>query len=172
MRRLPGLLQNYFINEDGTKIYSLNVNRCLKTWVNKHKNKNYKFVTVQLIKAPGKTSRKWMVSRLVYMAWVNGRIPNNKQIDHIDNNPLNNNFKNLQVLSPRENNLKRFQDNPCMSCGGAKKVICKQYNIEFKSIKCFADFLQMNYNALLRKFKYNNVITATVNNQELQFVIQ
>lgn len=171
MRQLPGILENYFINEDGTKIYSSHVKRCLKTWVNKHKNNDYKFITVQLIKAPGKTSRKWMVSRLVYMAWVNDKIPANKQIDHIDNNPLNNNFKNLQVLSARQNNLKRFKDNPSTACGASKKVICKQYNLEFKSIKALASFLKINYDSLLRKFKDNNIITATVNNHELNFQI-
>lgn len=45
------------------------------------------------------------VHRLVYEAYV-GEIPKGQTIDHIDNNPKNNNINNLQVLSRASNTSK------------------------------------------------------------------
>lgn len=49
-------------------------------------------------------------SRLVY-AWFIGDIPENYDIDHIDNNPFNNKLSNLRLLTREENLRKRFIDN-------------------------------------------------------------
>lgn len=50
-------------------------------------------------------------SRLIY-AWFYGEVPAGYDVDHIDNNPFNNDLDNLQLLSRRENLAKRFIDNP------------------------------------------------------------
>jgi len=44
--------------------------------------------------------------RFIWEAF-NGQIPNNKEIDHIDNNKHNNKLDNLQLLTKSENCLKR-----------------------------------------------------------------
>lgn len=49
-------------------------------------------------------------SRLVYAYFV-GDIPDNYDIDHIDNNPFNNKLSNLRLLTREENLRKRFLDN-------------------------------------------------------------
>ena len=49
-------------------------------------------------------------SRLVY-AYNIGDIPDNYDVDHIDNNPLNNQLNNLRLLTREENLKKRFSDN-------------------------------------------------------------
>lgn len=53
--------------------------------------------------AYGEKGRKnYSVSRFVYECFY-GEIPNDKQIDHIDNNKHNNRLNNLQLLSKKEN---------------------------------------------------------------------
>ena len=46
--------------------------------------------------------KKFLVHRLVYEAF-NGKIPEGYTIDHIDQNPLNNNIDNLQCITKQEN---------------------------------------------------------------------
>ena len=47
------------------------------------------------------------VHRLVWEAFM-GEIPQDKEIDHIDGNPHNNNLNNLQLLTRRENTVKYY----------------------------------------------------------------
>ena len=51
------------------------------------------------------------LSRVIY-AWFKGDIPDGYVVDHIDNNPFNNNIDNLQLLSIEENLYKRYEDDP------------------------------------------------------------
>lgn len=77
----------------------------------KHKyttNKAYPIVSFsykqQLISLP--------LSRIIY-AWFNeSGVPEGFVVDHIDNNPYNNNPTNLQLLTQEQNLAKRFVDNP------------------------------------------------------------
>ena len=55
-------------------------------------------------------SKAWPLSRFIY-AWFVGDIPDGDfVVDHIDNDPLNNQLNNLQLLTIEENNRKRFED--------------------------------------------------------------
>ena len=75
----------------------------------------------------------YRVSRYVFECFK-GKIPVDKQVDHIDNCKENNSINNLQLLSPKENSEK----------SNCKKVI--SYNIEtceekfFKSLKEVAEY--------------------------------
>jgi len=51
-------------------------------------------------------SRAFTLSRLIY-AWFIGDVPDKIDVDHIDNNTMNNRLDNLQLLTRRENILKR-----------------------------------------------------------------
>ena len=63
----------------------------------------YEFIPLKI----GKSIKSFLVSRLVCMAF-HGRPPTPKhEADHKDHNPLNNNEKNLQWLSRKENMTKR-----------------------------------------------------------------
>ena len=57
---------------------------------------------------PGKTigMRVYVLSRVMY-AWFNGVCPANMDVDHIDNNSLNDTLDNLQLLTRQENLAKR-----------------------------------------------------------------
>lgn len=50
----------------------------------------------------GKTRKYPIVSRLVWEAF-NGKIPEGMQVNHIDENPLNNRLDNLNLMTPKEN---------------------------------------------------------------------
>ena len=83
-----------------------------------------------------KTIKKYSVSRFVFECFK-GKIPVDKQVDHVDNCKENNSINNLQLLSPKENSEK----------SNCKKVI--SYNLEtqeemtFKSIKEAAEYYKI-----------------------------
>ena len=71
-----------------------------------------------------KGRKNYSISRFVYECF-NGKIPNDKQIDHIDNNKYNNRVDNLQLLSLKENTRK------------AHNKSVKSFNIETRKEKQF-----------------------------------
>ena len=50
------------------------------------------------------------------MAWKFGSIPDGYVIDHIKNDSLLDNYDNWQPLTIKDNNRKRFEDNPGYTC--------------------------------------------------------
>lgn len=56
-----------------------------------------------------------VLSRLVYAYFI-GDIPANMDVDHIDNDSLNNKLSNLRLLTRKQNLAKRFMDNPTNGC--------------------------------------------------------
>jgi hypothetical protein len=63
-----------------------------------HKGYNRTFLTKD------KKTTPFFIHRLVHAAFI-GPIPERKQVDHIDGNPLNNRSDNLRVLTPKENRI-------------------------------------------------------------------
>lgn len=53
--------------------------------------------------------KSFTVSRVVY-AWYKGAIPSGYEVDHIDNDPFNNDLDNLRLATPEENLKKRYKD--------------------------------------------------------------
>ena len=51
------------------------------------------------------------LARAIY-AWHNYEVPEGYDVEHIDNNPFNNNLDNLRLCTRSENLAKRFSDNP------------------------------------------------------------
>ena len=54
-------------------------------------------------------NKKILIHRGVWEAF-NGKIPDNMDVDHIDNNPANNALSNLQLLTHKDNIKKRDMD--------------------------------------------------------------
>ena len=73
--------------------------------------------------------KSYSVSRFVFECFK-GEIPLDKEVDHIDNDKKNNNIKNLQPLSSKENTRK----------ARCKKV--KSFNIETREEKKFQSIKQ------------------------------
>mgnify|MGYP002526378170 CR=1 FL=1 len=53
----------------------------------------------------------WSLSRFLY-AYFKGDIPDGYVIDHRNNDQFDNDLDNLQMLTIKQNNRKRFEDNP------------------------------------------------------------
>ena len=76
--------------------------------VSKHKyglEKLYIYLTLFIDTINDGKQRLFGLHNVIY-AWYKGELPLGYDVDHIDNNPLNNNIDNLQLLT-HEENLKR-----------------------------------------------------------------
>ena len=86
-------------------------------------------------------SKSYLVSRFVYECFK-GNIPDDKEVDHIDNNKQNNSIKNLQLLTHKEN----IRKSRC------RKV--KSFNIETRE--------ENNFKSVDEAAKYNCISPASV----------
>lgn len=89
---------NYLVSNHG-RVYSKNVNRVMKT-TRTRKVDGYEVVFL----CKENKVKGFLMHRLVYQAFV-GEIPDGMQINHIDENKLNNHVENLEVVTPRQNNM-------------------------------------------------------------------
>jgi hypothetical protein len=92
MKRILGL--DYSVTEDG-KVFSHKCNRFLKLG---HSGNGYAKVMLHIDGKP--LCRK--VHNLVAQAYI-GERPKGMQVNHKDGNKLNNNFSNLEYVTPSEN---------------------------------------------------------------------
>ena len=91
---LNGFESKYMVTNDG-RVFSTYLNDFLKPFYSKGG-----YVRVKL--NYGDRSKKFMIHRLVAMAFINN--PDNKPcVDHIDRNRSNNNAENLQWVTSKEN---------------------------------------------------------------------
>lgn len=116
------------------------------------------------IKGKAKT---YHISRLVWTAF-NGAIPQNYQIDHINNNPQDNRIENLQCITASENCKKKYTDNQDFQIWNETEILCLNNNKIYKSQADAAKELNLytsNLNEVLKgkrktvkgyKFIYHN----------------
>ena len=91
VKLIPGC-QDYFITEDGQTWSDVSV-KWLSVNIGKM-GKGYKITALN--------NDKWLVHRLVGLAWIGN--PDNKPcINHIDGNTLNNHYTNLEWCTQKEN---------------------------------------------------------------------
>jgi len=154
--------ENYSITEEGD-VYSLK-------WAKKRKLKPQKasqskkgYVQVRLYDGSGKLGKLQYVHRLVWQNFV-GEIPEGLEIDHIDGDPLNNNIKNLQLLSRRDNTdkynrkvrkylLREHRDELCKDYEtlGTFKKVAKKWGV---SITAVSRVIRNRVHTLLPNGKY------------------
>ena len=82
----------------------------VSTIVREHKYGQTKIYPKVQFNYKGK-SYSFPLSRFVY-TWFIRDIPDGYVVDHIDNDPFNNNIDNLQILTIEGNLAKRYTDNP------------------------------------------------------------
>lgn len=82
-----------------------------------------------------KKSHNFILHRVIYESFV-GLIPEGMTIDHIDGDKLNNNVRNLQLLTPEENAVKGNSQNWDMISPDGKRFMiynmnsfCKERNL-------------------------------------------
>ena len=127
--------KKYFASKDG-KVLSLKrkEKKILKLKV---KGIGYYYFTLY----ENNIKKDYYISRFVYECFK-GDIPNDKEVDHIDNNKENNSIKNLQLLSHEEN----IRKSRC------RKV--KSFNIETREEKIFE--------SIKEAAEYNSISPSTV----------
>lgn len=89
--------KNYWISSDG-ELYSEHANKIIKASINNSLKKLYKRVDIRVDGKP----RHMMIHRLVYDTWVSP-ITRNDQINHKNDNSLDNRVENLYKGSQKSN---------------------------------------------------------------------
>ena len=126
---IPGF-EDYLISKEG-EVFSLKSNRVLTNYTN---NKGYKFTSFYI---EGK--QHWYLLHRV-LAFVYLDLPSlssELEVDHIDDNKLNNSLDNLQVLTREKHLAKTIARRSCRkSCSVCKINKLKSSNITGKCAKC------------------------------------
>ena len=95
----------------------------------------------------------WRLHRYIKLEILKKTIPKGYVVDHIDNNPLNNHYKNLRIITLSENaRNKKKKDN----CSSIYNGVSKQGNIFFVSISIKNKQLNARYdNEIYAAYQYN-----------------
>lgn len=96
---------NYYIDCDGN-VYSKFAKRIIKHMYKRGNDKLYAYVDISI---EGK-QKHVPIHRLIYSTWI-GNIPNDMQVNHKDDNSLNNNYLNLYVGTQKDNIKDCFHNN-------------------------------------------------------------
>lgn len=89
----------YFVSKDG-EVYSSYSKRIINGMIRISNGKQYKYVDVWDYNS--NKQKHINIHRMVYIAW-NGEIPDNLQVNHINDNSLDNRLENLYVGNQKEN---------------------------------------------------------------------
>lgn len=105
-RKIPSLYFLYEVNSSGTIIRNVKSKRHLKIFKKSHNSNTEYWCTQVNIK---KQVRKVFLHRVVAECWHGAR-PEGMQVDHIDRNSLNNDYRNLRYVTKSEQMLNRDYD--------------------------------------------------------------
>lgn len=99
-----------------------------------------------------KIKKDWQVHRLVGLTFILNS-ENKEQIDHIDNNPLNNNLTNLRWATCQEN--QRNTSIPLNNTSGVKGVVWDKSRLQWRA--------QISNNKIMINLgRYNTIEEATL----------
>ena len=87
----------YYISNDG-QVYSTYCRKILKPLIYTLHGKSYKYINITL----DSKRRNYKIHRLVYKTWI-GDLEDKEQVNHKDDNSLNNYYKNLYKGSQKDN---------------------------------------------------------------------
>ena len=110
-RKIKSLNFLYEINENGTILRNVKSKKQLKIKLDFHHSKKGYYMAMVHSQSinEGKTKRI-MIHRIVAECWL-GDCPSGFEIDHIDRNPHNNNFRNLRYVSKSDQMKNRDHSN-------------------------------------------------------------
>lgn len=107
------------------------------------------------------TSKSFKVHRLVGMAFI----PNNDNkpfINHIDGNPLNNRFDNLEWVTNRENIIHALETGLKKTFNIDKDILLDMYVNKNMSIKQISKEFNVSYNCIERMLDKHNIKKKTL----------
>lgn len=88
--------------------------------------------------------KNYSVNRVIY-AWYHGLTPADMEVDHIDNNPHNNNIENLQLLSKTDNlKKKRLSKNQFTYMLTEEEILAKREKRQERLMKIKERKLKIN----------------------------
>lgn len=159
-RKIPSLYFLYEVNSDGTIIRNVKSKRHLKIFKKSHNSNTEYWCTQVNIK---KHIRKVFLHRVVAECWYGAR-PEGMQVDHIDRNSLNNDYRNLRYVTKSEQMLNRNYDafidkcyqNLAKSNGGViipvKLISAEGEELYFETSRKAARFLSEKYGKKVKSF--------------------
>ena len=110
-RKIPSLKFLYEINENGTIIRNVKSKKQLKIKLDTHHSKSGYYVT--FVHIGGRKNPKIirvMIHRVVAECWL-GKCPEGYEVDHMDRNSRNNNYRNLRYVTKSEQMKNRDHTN-------------------------------------------------------------
>lgn len=151
-RKIPSLDFLYEVNENGTVIRNVKSKRRLKCFIKSHNSKTSYWCTQ--VNLHGHI-HKVFLHRAVAECW-HGPRPEGMQVDHIDRNSLNNDYRNLRYVTKSEQMKNRNYDDfidVCLQNLASKNkghivpvaLIHNGERIEFKTARRAAFFLSAIY---------------------------
>lgn len=164
MRKIKSLKFLYEVNENGTIFRNVKSKKQLKIRLDKHHAKDgYYVVFVHIGKS--KTKRV-MIHKVVAECWL-GDIPDGYEVDHIDRNSRNNNYRNLRYVT-RSEQMKNRDHTKISAQGAINLAIARQQRMipitttkigndkqkTFESIADCARYLAGVYNKTFEQMRY------------------
>lgn len=160
-RKIPSLDFLYEINENGTIFRNVKSKKQNKIKLDMHHSQTGYYVT--FCRHKGKTKRI-MIHRAVAECWL-GPCPDGLEVDHIDRNSRNNDYRNLRYVSKSEQMKNRDHSN--ISKTGSQnleearrkrmkpvKLTNEQEAYIFESYAACSRFLSERYNGTFESFRY------------------
>jgi len=157
--------------KDYEDLYSFDLNNN-QVYGHKHKKylkldlNNYGYYSIKLCK--NSKIKTFLLHRLVYEAY-NGVIPDKMCIDHIDNNPKNNNIENLRLATISQNAMNKKVNKNNLSTGykNIRKTKCNTYEVSIsknnkivynKNFKTLEEaILNRDVNLILHHAEFHNL---------------
>ena len=124
-RKIPSLKFLYEISEDGRIVRNVKSKKQLRIVLDKHHSKKGYYAFWTNVSLDGvRKDRRHMVHAIVAECWL-GKRPEGLEIDHIDRNSHNNNYRNLRYVTHSEQ-----MKNRVLSDRIIKQVIknCQEWN--------------------------------------------
>ena len=111
-RKIKSLKYLYEINENGTIFRNVKSKKQLKIKLDYHHSKSGYYVTFVHLGGRSKNSKivRCMIHKIVAECWL-GDCPEGMEVDHIDRNSHNNNWRNLRYVTKSEQMRNRDHSN-------------------------------------------------------------
>ena len=139
----------YYVSADGD-VYSTFSKKLLKHYIDQD---GYHRIDIYL----NHKQKHVKIHKLVYLVWV-GDIPKGYQLNHIDDNKDNNNYKNLYLGSQKENIYDCFRNNHRVGNILSYVIFDKEKNIsiKFPSIKEVLEYTGLEKSGMIYTMKFES----------------